>query len=68
MMESYEVPYKEMLIHDFSYQGALFYNNVDKILSAGYWKGKKYTHHSFLKRRSFFFVLSLSNNTFMIVV
>lgn len=47
--ESYEVPFKERLIHDFSHQGALFSNNanVDKILSAGYWKSKKYTHHSF---------------------
>lgn len=66
MMESHEVPFKEMLIHDFSYQGALFYNNakVDKILSAGYWKSKKYTHHSFFRLRNF----SLSNNTFTTVV
>ncbi len=65
MMESHEVPFKEMLMHDFSYQGALFYNdaNVDKILSAGYWKSKTYTHH-FFKLRKF----SLSNNTFMTVV
>lgn len=43
-----EVPFKEMLIHDFSYQGALFFSNanVDKILSAGYWKSKK-VHPSF---------------------
>lgn len=40
---------------DFSYQGALFYNNadVDKILSAGYWKHK--VHWSFfLKLRKIF--------------
>lgn len=41
-MESFEVPLKDMLVHDFSYHGAPFYNNadVDKILSAGYWKSK----------------------------
>lgn len=27
-MQSYEVPFKKMLIHDFSYRGALFYNNA----------------------------------------
>lgn len=55
-MESYEVPFKEMLTHDFSYQGGLFYNdvNVDRILSAGYWKSKKYIHHYFLNCRCFF--------------
>lgn len=41
-MESFEVPLKDMLVHDFSYHGAPFYNNadVDKTLSAGYWKSK----------------------------
>lgn len=29
MMEFYEVPFKNMLRHDFPYQGALFYNNAN---------------------------------------
>lgn len=42
-MESHVVPFKEMLTPDFSYQVALFCTdaNVDKILSAGYWKSEK---------------------------
>ena len=69
-MESYEVPFREMLIRDFSYQRALLYNtaNVDEIISAGYWKSKKYTHQSFF---FFFFFkqlkISLLSSAYQII-